>query len=171
MKRNPYQKGKSMRREEGIRFAAAYREFKKKLALFNKSPDKNKLFGTKDQGTASRIISGAFNAEALRVDLADGYVWVRANGLEVELDLPHFEQPPGGAVRDELVSHPFVYLLDEKNRPVGLLKDYDGKLEIFEITHNDFDPSKMRSVASLDEKEISSPSPCRGKHMKPGTGR
>lgn len=160
-----------MRREEGIGFAAAYREFKKKLALFNKSPEKNRLFGTKDDGTASRIISSAFNAEALRVDLHNGYVWARTNGLEVELNLPQFEQREGTTSREDLVNHPFVYLLNEKNRPMGLLKDVDGTLEIYEIAHNNFDPSKMRSVISLDEKSLAEPARDKGKSPKPKTVR
>ena len=160
-----------MRREEGIGVAAAYREFKKKLALFNKSSEKNRLFGTKDNGTASQIISGAFNAEALRVDLHNGYVWARTNGLEIELNLPQFEKKEGAASREDLVSHPFVYLLNEKNRPMGLLKDTDGKLEIYEIAHNNFDPSKMRSVISLDEKNLAEQTHDKGKITKPKAAR
>lgn len=143
-----------MRREEGIGFATAYREFKNKLHLFNNSPEKERLFGTRDQTTASRIISSAFDAEALRVDLKNGYVWARSNGMEIELNLPHFEHQGSGERRSDLVSHPIVYLLNKKNRPAGLLKDQDGKLEIYEISHNNFDPSKMRSVIHIDEKEL-----------------
>ena len=160
-----------MRREEGIGFAAAYREFKKKLRLFNNSPDKDRLFGTKDLNTASRIISSAFNAEALRVDLKSGYVWARSNGMEIELDLPQFEHPGAGEKRDELISHPIVYLLNDKNRPMGLLKDQNGKLEIYEISHNNFDPSKMRSVVHIDEKDLTEPSKEKEKIIKPGHAR
>lgn len=160
-----------MRREEGIGFATAYREFKKKLKLFNSSPDKDKLFGTKDQSTASRIISSAFNAEALRVDLKNGYVWARSDGMEIELDLPHFEHPGKGEKRNDLISHPIVYLLNENNRPAGMLKDQDGKLEIYEISHNNFDPTKMRSVVHIDEKELPDHKPGKEKNVRSGHSR
>jgi len=122
--------------------AADYRTLKKRIEQFNKKDAaKAELFETRDPVVMQDILTANIGSTLITADLEYGYTLQDYKGLEVEFDMPKFENRGG----KDLTMHSLIYIHDRNNRCIGRLID-DGKNII--IKDPKMDPGKSSVLAT-----------------------